>query len=239
MDVVHEKPPATPKLMQTHKRVKVRALSGKQVVGKKRIIYPFEGKWLDSFGRPERFAKWFITGPSYSGKSSLIYELCGYLIQFGSIDYNSHEEGDSQTTADKIVRYHLHDKPGFRILDKVTMPDWKDRLIRKRSASFAVLDSLQHGNMNQNEYRLFTKELCNAKKGKSLLFISHFKKDGYTLFVKHDCDIKVEVRGFVANVQSRYGGNKPFIIWEKEAKKFWGKRYNDVITGKYWPGQKK
>lgn len=222
------------------KRVKVRALSAKQVVNKKRIIYPFEGKWKDSFGQPERFAKWFITGPPGSGKSSFVYELCSYLIGFGNIDYNTHEEGDSQTTSDKIVRYGLTEAPGFKILDKVPTPDWKERLMRRQSAAFGVMDSLQHGNMNKTDYRLFVKDLCNARKGKSMLFISHFQKDGYTLFVKHDCDIKIEVRGYIAKPDiSRYGGNKPFIIWEKEAKIYWGKKYNSVINGHYWPGQKK
>jgi len=220
--------------------VKVKALTAKQVATKKRIIYPFEGKFLDSFGRPERFAKWFITGPPGSGKSSFVYELCSYLIQFGNIDYNSHEEGDSQTTADKIIRYGLADKAGFKILDKVPTPDWKHRLQKRQSAAFGVMDSLQHGNMTKTEYREFVRALCNRRKGKSLLFISHFIKDGYTLFVKHDCDIKIEVRGFVALPDiSRYGGNKPFIIWEDGAKRYWGKKYKSVIEGRYWPGQKK
>jgi predicted ATP-dependent serine protease len=237
-----EKPEGKHDLIQKHKSVKVKALSAKQVVNKKRIIYPFEGKWRESFGQPERFAKWFITGPPGSGKSSFIYELCSYLIQFGNkrIDYNSHEEGDSQTTADKIERYGLAIAPGFKVLDKVATPLWKQRLLNRQSASFGVMDSLQHGNMNKNEYREFVRDLCNTRKGKSLIFISHNIKDGYTLFVKHDCDIKIECRGFIAKPDiSRYGGNKPFVIWEKGARKFWGKKYNSVVSGNYWPGQKK
>jgi hypothetical protein len=243
MELLTEKPTETqepPPLKPATNRLKIRALSAKKVVNKKRVIYPFEGKWRDSFGQPERFAKWFITGPPGSGKSSFVYELCSYLIQFGSIDYNSHEEGDSQTTADKIVRYGLTDQQGFKILDRVPTPLWKERLLKRQSAAFGVMDSLQHGNMNKNEYRQFVTALCNYQKGKSMLFISHFIKDGYTLFVKHDCDIKIEVRGFVAKPDiSRYGGNKPFIIWEKEARKYWRKNYNQVINGTYWPGQKK
>jgi hypothetical protein len=45
--------------------------------------------------------------------------------------------------------------------------------------------------------------------------------------------------GFIAYVESRYGGGKPFLIWEEGAKKYWRKKYKDVIEGKYWPGKKK
>src|SRR5688572_25895208 len=97
--------PATDKT--AYKPVKVRALRPSQMINKKRVLYPFEGRFLDSFGQPERIAKWFITGPSGSGKSSFLFILCEYLSRFGSIDYNSFEEGDSQTVVDKLIRHGL------------------------------------------------------------------------------------------------------------------------------------
>jgi hypothetical protein len=94
--------------------------------------------------------------------------------------------------------------------------------------------------MNKQAYIEFTDALCNPKKRRSMLFICHWKKsDPLNVFIKHDCDIKIEVIGFVAHVESRYGGNKPFVIWEQGAKKYWAKKYNQVINGNYWPGQKK
>ena len=47
--------------------------------------------------------------------------------------------------------------------------------------------------------------------------------------VEVDVDIKVRVEGFVAFVRSRYGGNKPFVIWEEGAKKYWGRKYRFII----------
>jgi hypothetical protein len=221
-------------------RPKIKALKPSQILNKKRVVYEFEGRFKESFGRPEKTAKWFITGPSFNGKSSLVFDLCNYLTCFGCVDYNNFEEGnDSETVAQKIGHYGLSDKDEkFRVY-KAPISMMKERLMRKRSANFGVIDSVQHSEMSRHDYIDFTDSLCNSRKGKSILFINHWIKNDFTKFIKHDCDIKIEVINFVAYVESRYGGNKPYIIWEEEAKKRWGKKYQSVIQGKYWPGQKK
>lgn len=228
------------------KKKRIKVLSPGQILNKKRHIYLFEDRFKDSFGLPERHAKWFITGPSFSGKSSLIFTICNYLTNFGIVDYNSHEEagGDSETVADKLRLSGGHDKNGKIRLYKAPIESdeyetFTERLLKKKSADFAVLDSMQHAELNKKQYLDMTERLCNPRKGKSLLFVSHWVKNDFTKFVKHDCDIKIEVINFTAHIESRYGGNKPFIIWEQQARKMWGKNYNQVIHGKYWPGAKR
>lgn len=236
--------------VEKSKKIKVRALSPSQIMNKKRILYPFEHAWLESFGRPEKHAKWFITGPSFSGKSSFIINLiCNCLTRYGVVDYDNFEEagGDSDTVTDKLELAGVKEKEKDGLLRFFKAPvvfsetheTFVERMLKRKSAPFGVIDSLQHAEMNKRQYIHLTDTLCNPKKGKSLLFISHWIKNDLTLFVKHDCDIKVEVIGFVAHVQSRYGGNKPFVIYEEFAKKYWGKRYKQVISGQYWPGRKK
>jgi hypothetical protein len=228
------------------KKKKIKVLRPSQIISKERNIYPFEGIYQESFGRPERHAKWFITGPSFAGKSSLIFNLCNYLTHFGIVDYNNHEEagGDSETVANKIIQSGMQDKDGKVRLYKapIESDDYEtfgERLMKKKSADFAVLDSIQHAELIKKQYLQLTDSLCHPRKGKSLIFISHWVKNDFTKFVKHDCDIKIEVMGFVAYVESRYGGCKPFLIWEEGAKKYWRKKYKDVTEGKYWPGKKK
>lgn len=235
------------------KRKAIIALKPNQVVDKKRIVYDFEGRFLESFGKPENFAKWFIKGPSYSGKSTLLFILARYLSDFGLVDYNSLEEGNSLTIVQKIQEWGLLEKPdGFRLLPKISIPDWTERLSRKRSAKFCICDSLQHANLTKSGYEAFVNQFANPRRGKSMLFICHWVNNDFVKFVKHDCDIKIEVIGYVAHIESRFAGkylmpdgtekkfgNKPFIIWEEEAKKYWGKKYKSVIEGKYWPGQQK
>jgi hypothetical protein len=221
------------------RKPKVKAYSAQQIINRKRVLYPFEGKWKESFGEPEKIAKWFISGPSFSGKSSLTFTLCEYLSVFGCIDYNSLEEGDSQTVADKIIRHGLAHKTNFRLLAKVPVDQFEDRLMKRKSAAFGVIDSVQHAQMNKKQYCRMVDRLCIPKKGKSMIFINHWTKDELWKHIKHDCDIKIEVINYVAYVESRFGGGKPFVIWEEGAKRKWGKKYNLVINGHYWPGQKK
>lgn len=244
------KEPDSPKLgvVLTEKRAKkkrTKVLRPSEIVKKERSLYPFEGKFLDSFGRPERYAKWFITGKSFSGKSSMLFELCKYLSQFGKIDYNNHEEagGDSQTVVNKIIQSGMQDNSEVRLYKAPLISDeyetWMERLNRRQSAEFSVLDSIQHAEMDRKIYLAVTEKFCNPVRKKSLLFVSHWVHNDFTKFIKHDCDIKIEVCGFVAYVESRYGGGKPFIIWEQGAKNHWKKMYHQVIQGKYWPGKKK
>ena len=224
----------------TPKRATIRAYSPKQVVNKKRVIYEFADKYKESFGCPEKCAKWIVWGQSFSGKSSFMFQLCNYLTDFGKIDYNSIEEGNTQTVADKIMKHGLLDKDGkFRILDRVPVDDLMIRLKRKKSADFAVIDSIQHSRMSKEFYL----RMADTMKNKSLLFVSHAKglnpAGDLAMHIRYDVDIKIHVVGFVAHVDSRYGGCKPFIIWEDGAKKYWGKKYSMVRDGKYWPGLKK
>jgi len=234
--VLGEKPP---------KKKRIRVLRPSDIVNKQRYIYPFEGKFFESFGKPEKYAKWFFTGPSFSGKSTLMFIICQYLSRFGTVDYNNHEEagGDSETVVQKIGISGMNGNNGIRLykapLESDVYETFYDRLIKRKSASFAVLDSIQHAEMNKKSYLHYTDSLCNPRKGKSMLFVSHWVKNDFTKFVKHDCDIKVEVIGYVAHIESRYGGNKPFLIYEQAAKTYWGKNYNKVIDGRYWPGKKK
>lgn len=227
------------------KKKKIKVLRPSQIINKQRIIYPFEGRFLESFGKPEKHAKWFITGPSFSGKSSFVFGLCNYMSQFGLVDYNNHEEagGDSETVADKLRMNEMSTNAKIRLykapIESDVYETFLERLNRKKSADFAVLDSMQHAELNKRSYLDLTDRLCNPRKGKSLIFISHWVKNDFTRFVKHDCDVKIEVIGFVAYVESRFGGNKPFVIWPEGAKKYWGKKFISVINGNYWPGKKK
>lgn len=211
-----------------------------QVFNKQRVVYEFEGKWKESFGTPERTARWFITGPPFAGKSSFCFQLCKYLTSFGVVGYNNFEEGDSQTVADKIEAYGLMDAAAhFKLIPGEPVADFKKRMLRRQSPAFGIIDSVQHAGMDKKMYVDFANSLSNSRRGKGLVFINHWVKNDLTKFIKHDCGIKIEVQGYVAYVQSRYGGCKPFVIWEEGAKTYWGKKYNSVIAGRYWPGQKK
>lgn len=217
-----------------------RAYSVKQVINKKRVIYDFDGEFLESFGKPEKNAIWFIWGQSGNGKTRFLLQVCKYLTKFGKVDYNSLEEGACESIAKALRETQMEEVEGkFRLLDVMPFNDFINRLSGKKTADFGVIDSVQYSGFNYEQYKEIKKQL----KKKSLLFISHATgnnpKGSCADSIRYDASIKVHVIGYVAKVVSRYGGNKPFIIWEEGARRYWGKKFIHVKEGRYWPSQKK
>jgi hypothetical protein len=217
-----------------------RAYSVKQVTNKKRIVHDFEGEFLESFGKPERNAMWCIWGQSGNGKTRFMLQVCKYLTKFGKVDYNSLEEGNGESIAKALRETQMEEVEGkFRLLDVMPFDDFVARLSGKKTADFGVIDSVQYAGFDYDRYKQ-TKQLL---KKKSLLFISHATgnnpKGATAESIRYDASIKVHVVGYVGKVISRYGGNKPFIIWEEGAKKYWGKKFIHVKEGRYWVGMKK
>lgn len=236
-----EKPEKPPK----KKRIKI--LRPSDILGKERQYIELDGEIGQSFGKIERGTKIFITGRSYSGKSSFITMLCRLMAKHLLVDYNSHEEkgGDASTIKVKMNIAGIDETFDSRIryyqapLHSETEETFDDVLSKRGSAGFAVLDSMQHARMDKAEYIRFTNKFCNPRKGKIIAFISHWQKNDLFKHVLHDCDIKLEVMHYVVYVESRLEGatNKPIVIWPEKAKKLWGKNYKNVIEGKYWPGR--
>jgi hypothetical protein len=217
-----------------------RAYSAKQVISKKRKVLEFDGEWRECFGNPESNAVFFIWGQSGNGKTRFILELCKYLTRFDKVDYDSLEEGACHSMAIALKDVKMEEVEGrFRLLDVMPFEDLVKRLAGKKQAGFAVIDSVQYAGFDYDRY----KEVKEKLKRKSLIFISHAQgnnpKGSTADSMRYDAGIKIHVMGYVAKIKSRYGGNKPFVIWEEGARKYWGKKYNIVKEGKYWPGEKK
>lgn len=235
-------PPSTVK-----KRTKI--MRPTQIINKKREYIELAGAIGESIGKLELGAKIFITGRSYSGKSTFIIALCKAIAEQGMrVDYNTHEEkgGDSSTIIEKMRHAGIIDEKFDAMLrfykaplESDTEETFSEILKRKASAGFAVLDSIQHAQMAKKFYIEFTEYFCD-KKRKIVAFISHWQKNDFVKHVYHDCDVKLEAMHYVVYVESRMAGatNKPIVLWEEGAKKAWGKRYKMVVEGKYWPGKK-
>ena len=66
-----------------------RALTVKEVLNKKRQTFPFDGKWSDAFGQPERTGVWFIWGRSGNGKTSFVMQLIAELCKYDRVAFDS------------------------------------------------------------------------------------------------------------------------------------------------------
>lgn len=199
------------------------AINAKKLVSKKFKVMDFEGSWKESFGSPAPSGTWIIWGNSANGKTHFCLQLAKYLTQFEKVLYNSLEEG--YCLSFQVANEHMKmDECGnrYQILDQESMEDLYVRLRRRSSPRIVIIDSFQYADLSKKEYIKLKQSFPN----KLFIFISH--ADGKlpegrpAKFVRFDAMVKIRIEGFKAFPASRFGGGKPFVIWEKGAKDYWG-----------------
>ena len=195
-----------------------RAYSPKEIAKKTYKTLPWGGKWEEAFGLPEENSTWFVYGASAQGKSSFVMQLAYELTHYGQVLYLSYEEGISQSFQERLLLFELDKRQGwFRVVVNDTMEDLMERLKKRHSAKFVIVDSLQEAGWEWPE----TKALIEAFPKKSFIFISQVAK-GQPLGkpavrVRYKAGVKVNVRGFRAYCQGRFNpdaGNS-FVVWEE------------------------
>lgn len=186
---------------------------------RKFITYPFEGKWLNSFGEPEKNFKMIVYGHSGNGKTEFCIQLAKYMAKFTKVYYNTFEQGISKSMQDALIRNNMDDVKGRIIFgDKETVKEMHDRLSGKNSPQVCFIDSRDYINMTSFQF----KELIEHFPRKAFVVICWEKnqkpKGEYAKDIEFMCDVKVRVVQFKAYMRSRFGGNETFVIWNKTAK---------------------
>lgn len=201
-----------------------RALTVTDILKVKHEGLKFSGAWADAFGEPERRGVWFIWGQSGSGKTSFTMQLCKELARFGKVAYDSLEEGDSLSMRNAIMRAGMADvKNNFLLLNCENMKDLTERLTKRKSPDFIVIDSFQYTQMSYKDYIKFKE--ANAQK--LIIFISHADghnpAGGSARSVMYDATMKIWVEGYKAFSKGRFfGPTAEYTIWEERAKQYWG-----------------
>lgn len=207
-----------------------KTLSINNIINMQYETIPFAGEWFEAFGEPERTGVWFIWGSSGSGKSSFAMMLCEELCRHGKVLYNSIEEGTSLTFKSKLERLNVGDmRRRFNVVSE-PIPVLSERLERRRSADFIVIDSFQYAGVNYREYIEFKEKYPN----KLLIFISHAdgtRPSGRSAkSVLFDASLKIWVEGYRATSQGRFIGPNggKFTIWKDGEWRFWGEKTGNI-----------
>ena len=200
-----------------------RAVSISQLLTTKFKALPFKGVWKDCIGDPELSGSWIIWGKSGNGKTRFVLQLCKYLTQFGKVAYNSLEEGVSLSMRKAFIETDMEDvKRNIVLLDAEPISDLIERLKKRKSPDIIAIDTIQYTGMNYDAYR----ELRKLFPKKLFILISHAEGKepaGRTAkAIRFDAFVKIWVEGYKAFPTSRYGGNTPYVIWQKGAEKYWG-----------------
>lgn len=180
----------------------------------------FAGKWLKSFGRPEKNFSMIIYGESGNGKTDFTVQYAKYLSTFARVLYLSHEEGISSTIQGTFDRHSMREVSGRVIVaEKANIDELITYLKKRNSPGTVIIDSLDYMRLTTEQYKM----LRSLFPKKAFIIIAWSKgdlpKSQYGKDIEYMSDIKVRVKGYVAYPRCRYGGNQPFVIWEQGARK--------------------
>jgi KaiC/GvpD/RAD55 family RecA-like ATPase len=204
-----------------------RAISLDELERTKFKEFDWDGPWLEFFGDIEFAGTMLAWGESGNGKTSLALQLCRYLAERGiRTAYDSLEQGRSKSMQKQVRLAGLTSsnipRGKFKLLDKEPIEDLKERLRKRRSPEFVVIDSLQYSGMKYRDYQILKDEFSSTK---LIMILSH--ADGKKPYgrvansIRYDADTKIRIEGYRAFTLSRMGGGKPFTIWEEGAKVYY------------------
>jgi hypothetical protein len=181
--------------------------------------YDLDGKWADSFGQPEKGFIATVYGESGNGKTEFCIQFAKYLSTFDKVLYASYEQGISKSLQDSIKRNRLEENKGdIFFIAKEPFETLVSRLQQKQSARIVFLDSLDYMNLTTMQM----KRLILLFPTKSFIVVCWGKGDSpksqYGKDIEFISDIKLQVKNYKIIPRSRFGGNQPFVIWDRVSK---------------------
>lgn len=200
-----------------------RALSVDNVLNARFEGLPFDGKWKQVIGMPERAHSWAIWGQSGSGKTTFNMQLSKYLSSFERVLYNSLEEGLSMSIQSAYNRAGITRKDKVQLISE-SMKELEKRLLKPKSPKIVLIDSVRYTKFRWNDYERF----CKKFDKKLLIWIMHAKgkepKGALAEDIRYDSFVKIYIEGYRAFISSRYteGDNGHLDVWAKGAKDYYG-----------------
>lgn len=190
----------------------MRVFTLSEVFDNKSPVFDFDGEFFDAFDRPSTTGIWFIWGKSGNGKTTFALQLAKYLTQFGSVLYNSLEQGASASMRRQLQQNHmLQCKTRFKLCC-TQLEELRSYLLKKRAPRIVFLDSVQYLEGK-------SKDLLQLKQDfPKVLFIFVSQAEGQNPMGKkandlmYAADLKILVSAFTAASKGRFIGPKHFTI---------------------------
>jgi hypothetical protein len=175
-----------------------------------------------------------IYGASGNGKSNFTVMLLKALIKAMNCkcEYVSYEEGHSKTVQDTwIKRHNMLEEVGnmVQITDHMTYEELDKKMGKKQSAKIWVIDSIPASGLTQQQWAKLKQKYVFGRKRKIMIAIAWSEGDkpqgSHARAIEYYAQIKLYVDKLIVFPKSRFGGNRPFVIWEEGAKAKWGKMF--------------
>lgn len=173
-------------------------------------------EWHDHLGDISEGFRMLIHGKSGHGKSEYVMRLAKVLaMHYGKVNHNNVEQGRSKTFQSAFIRNEMKSiTPGkWTLCDKSqrTFDEWFKRLKGRNTGRVIILDSHDYMHLTFDQFKILHEKF----KHKSIIIVAWDDPfDPAAKKIKYLCDIKVKVHNFRAKIVSRFGGNKPYVIWK-------------------------
>ena len=195
-----------------------RVYTPKDIESKKYDCFDWDGEWLSAFGNPAMNSRWFVLGPSASGKSSFVMQLAKKLCEYGPTLYMSYEEGVGMEFQRRLKLMKMNEVQGrFVVTPDDTYKEIMDRLSKPKSPRFVVVDSFQVSEWSYEQ----ALELMKRYPQKGFVFISQEDKGQpigkAAIRLRYIADMKIRVAGYKAYCQGRSAGSPGnyYVVWKE------------------------
>ena len=201
-----------------------KSLSVSQALSIRRQTIHLEGGWGDCVGEIDRTGVVFFWGKSGNGITSAVLSFGKALTRLGRVLYDSLEEGLSVSLLNALRRHAMQDcGRRFQVVAGESVEELDERLSKRKSADFVIIDSFQYTQLDYRRYIAFKERHPD----KMLIFVSH--ADGKqpsgraARSVMYDAGLKIWVEGYKAFTNGRFfGPTGEYTIWKEKAEEYWG-----------------
>lgn len=190
----------------------------RDIEAKKYECFDWDGEWLSAFGNPAINSKWFVLGPSASGKSSFVMQLSKKLCEYGPVLYLSFEEGVGMEFQRRLRLMRMAEVQGsLMVAPDDSLEELAERLSRPKSPRFVIVDSFQVSGWTYEQ----TRDLVRNFPQKGFIFISQEYKGQpmgkAAVRLRYISDMKIRVAGYKAYCQGRSAGNPGncYVVWKE------------------------
>ena len=171
-----------------------------------------------------------IYGYSGNGKTEFCIKLAKALCPHGKVAWLSYEQRHGYDLQQATIRNKMEDVTGrFMIIDPLEaldeghslLEDLDDYLSKRNSPEYIFIDSLDYTGFNWEDYLVLKNKYAHRK---TFLFIAHSTKTGVlkkriSEQIVFDGGMGIFVKDFIAEpVKNRFGGDVPYVVYEKRAR---------------------
>ena len=171
--------------------------------------------WLKHLGDiPSRFLM-YVDGDGGHGKTEYIMQASKmFAMHMGKVKINNVEQGKHVQIKQSLIRNNMSEiQPGKWLYKSIhSFEAYKKELSRHNSGRIQIIDSISYFPLSTGQVQ----ELIESYPKKSFIFVAYKAHFNQNKPIAHLCDIKVRVERFIATPSGRFGGNEPYIIWDKK-----------------------